>query len=85
MGRMQTVKTYGRDPGETLTRGTRIDAVTPQVLQKVFKQYFPADRSTVVTLVPTPSCLRQPPYLTTTTISFEPPLRPQLFFDRTRT
>ena len=53
LGRMQTVKTYGRDPGEILTRGTRIDAVTPQVLQEVFKKYFPADRSTVVTLVPT--------------------------------
>ena len=50
---MQTIKTYGRDPGEILTRGTRIDAVTPQVLQDVFKKYFPADRSTVVTLVPT--------------------------------
>ncbi len=52
LGRLQTIKTYGRDPGEILTRGTRIDAVTPQVLQEVFKQYFPADRSTVVTLMP---------------------------------
>jgi predicted Zn-dependent peptidase len=50
---MQTVKTYNRDPGEILTRLQRIDAVTPQVLQGVFKQYFPAERSTVVTLVPT--------------------------------
>ena len=55
LARMQTVKTYNRDPGEILTRLTRIDAVTPQVLQDVFKRYFPADRSTVVTLVPTPS------------------------------
>ena len=55
LGRMQTVKTYNRDPGEILTRVQRIEAVTPQVLQDVFKQYFPADRSTVVTLVPTPS------------------------------
>ena len=53
LGRLQTIKTYKRDPGEILTRGTRIDAVTPQVLQDVFKQYFPADRSTVVTLMPT--------------------------------
>ena len=36
-----------------MTRPARIDALTPQVLQDVFKQYFPADRSTVVTLVPT--------------------------------
>jgi zinc protease len=53
LGRLQTIKTYNRDPGEILTRGKRIDAVTPQVLQDVFKQYFPAERSTVVTLVPT--------------------------------
>ena len=52
LGRMQSVKTFGRDPGEILTRATRIDAVTPQVLQDVFKKYFPTDRSTVVTLVP---------------------------------
>jgi zinc protease len=53
LGRMQTVKTYNRDPGEILTRARRIDAVTPQVLREVFKQYFPAERSTVVTLLPT--------------------------------
>jgi zinc protease len=52
LGRLQTIKTYNRDPGEILTRAKRIDAVTPQVLQDVFKQYFPADRSTVVTLMP---------------------------------
>ena len=45
----------GRDPGDILTRNKRIDAVTPQVLQEVFKKYFPADRSTVVTLVPAPT------------------------------
>jgi len=54
LGRLQTIRTFGRDPGEILTRGTRIDAVTPQALQDVFKKYFPADRSTVVTLVPAP-------------------------------
>jgi zinc protease len=52
LGRMQTIKTYNRDPGEILTRVKRIEAVTPQVLQEVFKQYFPAERSTVVTLMP---------------------------------
>ncbi len=55
LGRLQTVKMYDRDPGEILTRNQRIDAITPQVLQDVFKQYFPADRSTVVTLVPSPA------------------------------
>ncbi|MGH9143807.1 MAG: M16 family metallopeptidase, partial [Vicinamibacterales bacterium] len=55
LGRLQTIKTYDRDPGEILTRDTRIDAVTPKTLQDVFKQYFPADRSTTVTLTPTPT------------------------------
>jgi zinc protease len=55
LGRLQTVKMYDRDPGEILTRNKRIDAITPQVLQEVFKTYFPADRSTVVTLVPAPT------------------------------
>jgi len=52
LGRLQSVHLLGRDPGEILTRNERIDAVTPKVLQDVFKQYFPSDRSTVVTLVP---------------------------------
>jgi zinc protease len=55
LGRLQTIKTYNRDVGEILTRGARIDAVTPKVLQDVFRQYFPADRSTTVTLIPTPT------------------------------
>jgi zinc protease len=52
LGRLQTVQTYNRDPGEILSRPKRIDAVTPQVLQETFKKYFPTDRMTVVTLVP---------------------------------
>jgi len=55
LGRLQSIKMFDRDPGEILTRGKRIDAVTPQVLQEVFRKYFPADRSTVVTLVPAPA------------------------------
>ena len=61
LGRLQTINTLDRNPGEILTRGTRIDAVTPQVLQDVFKQYFPADRSTIVTL-----CRRRPLIATST-------------------
>jgi len=52
LGRLQTIQTYNRDPGEILSRPKRIDAVTPQVLQETFKKYFPSDRMTVVTLVP---------------------------------
>ncbi|HKB12151.1 MAG TPA: insulinase family protein, partial [Vicinamibacterales bacterium] len=53
LGRLQTIQTYNRDPGEILSRPRRIDAVTPQVLQETFKKYFPTDRMTIVTLVPT--------------------------------
>jgi zinc protease len=52
MGRLQGVHTFGRDPKEILTRGARIDAVTPRTLQEVFRKDFPIERYTVVTLVP---------------------------------
>jgi zinc protease len=52
LGRLESVHMLGRDPNEILTRTERIDAITPQVLRDVFNKYFPADRSTVVTLVP---------------------------------
>ncbi|HEX7139038.1 MAG TPA: insulinase family protein, partial [Vicinamibacterales bacterium] len=52
LARLETIHMFDRDPHEILTRGQRIDSVTPQVLQDVFKKYFPADRSTIVTLVP---------------------------------
>jgi predicted Zn-dependent peptidase len=52
LGRLESVTTFGRDPGEIITRNARIDAITPQVLQDAFKRFFPLDRSTVGTLVP---------------------------------
>jgi zinc protease len=52
LGRLQTINMLGRNPSEILTRTQRIDAVTPQILQGVFKRYFPADRMTIVTLLP---------------------------------
>ena len=55
LGRLGSVHMMGRDPGEILTRNQRIDSETPQVLQQVFKQYFPQDRSTVITLMPGPA------------------------------
>src|SRR6516162_5889309 len=55
LSRLETIQLYDRDPHEIVSRNQRIDAVTPQVLQDVFKKYFPADRSTVVTLVPAPA------------------------------
>jgi len=50
--RLESVHMFDRDPGEILTRAKRIDAVTRETLQDAFKKYFPADRSTVVTLFP---------------------------------
>jgi zinc protease len=50
--RLQTITMLGGNPAEIVTRATRIDGVTPQALQDVFKKYFPENRSTIVTLVP---------------------------------
>ncbi len=52
MGRLQSVTLLGLNPSDILTRQARIDAVTPKSVQAVFQKYFPADRSTIVTLVP---------------------------------
>jgi zinc protease len=52
LGRLQSAKLLGRDPLLILSRLQRIDAVTPAVLHETFKKYFPADRYTVVTLLP---------------------------------
>jgi zinc protease len=52
LGRLQSVHLFGRDPGEILTRSARIDALTPALLRETFRQYFPFERYTVVTLVP---------------------------------
>ena len=50
--RLQTVHLLGGNPGDIITRASRIDSVTPALVQDVFKKYFPLDRYTVVTLVP---------------------------------
>jgi zinc protease len=52
MGRLQSVHLFGRDPKEIMTRPVRIDAVTPKTVQDAFRTYFPMERYTVVTLVP---------------------------------
>src|SRR5215467_2323680 len=52
MGRLQSIRTFDRDPNEILTRGARIKAVTPKTLQNVFQKAFPIDRYTIVTLMP---------------------------------
>jgi zinc protease len=52
LGRLQSARLLGRDPMLILSRLQRIDAVTPAILHETFKKYFPADRYTIVTLVP---------------------------------
>lgn len=54
LGRFQAVQMWGQDPSMIAHRLDRINALTPAVVQDAFKKYFPADRSTVVTLVPAP-------------------------------
>src|SRR5438552_371743 len=53
--RLDSAHLLGTDPADILRRNDRLDAVTPQALQDVFKRYFPFDRSTIVTLVPAQS------------------------------
>jgi zinc protease len=51
--RLQASRMLGRDPVvHVLERDKRIDAVTAALLKQTFVQYFPAERYTVVTLVP---------------------------------
>ena len=52
MRRMQTVHMLEGDPADIANRLDRIQAVTPDSLQEIFRKYFPLDRYTVVTLVP---------------------------------
>jgi zinc protease len=52
LGRLQSAKLLGRDPNLILTREQRIDAISRENIHEMFKKYFPADRYTVVTLVP---------------------------------
>jgi predicted Zn-dependent peptidase len=50
--RLASVHMLGQDPAEILRRPERIDAVTPELVQSVFRRYFPMDRFTAVTMVP---------------------------------
>ncbi len=52
LGRLQSAKLLDRDPLLILKREERIAALTRENIQAVFKQYFPLDRYTVVTLLP---------------------------------
>jgi zinc protease len=59
LGRLQTITTYNRKPSEIITRNDRINAITPAVLQEAFRTYFPLNRTTTVTLLPSTATKEQ--------------------------
>ena len=52
LARFQAVNLWGQDPTIIARRVERINALTPAMVQDAFKKYFPADRRTIVTLLP---------------------------------
>lgn len=52
LSRLQSLHLTGSDPHDIITRDARIQALTSAALRDAFRQYFPLDRYTVVTLVP---------------------------------
>jgi zinc protease len=55
LGRLEAARMYREDPAEILQDGDKIAAVTPESVQRMFREFFPSDRYTVVTLVPAPA------------------------------
>jgi zinc protease len=49
---LQAMHLLGRDPRRILQRIERADSLTPQNIHEMFKKYFPANRHTIVTLMP---------------------------------
>ena len=52
LARFQAVNMWKQDPVMIARRVERIETLTPAVVQEAFKKYFPADRRTVITLLP---------------------------------
>jgi zinc protease len=52
LARFQAVNLWKQDPLIIAKRVDRINTLTPAIIQEAFKKYFPADRRTVVTLMP---------------------------------
>jgi zinc protease len=51
-GSMQTIHMLGWDPVRISKRAERIELLTTENVRDTFRKYFPADRYTIVTLVP---------------------------------
>ena len=52
LGALQAAHLLGWDPASIATRAERTETLTPDNIHEAFRRYFPADRYTVVTLVP---------------------------------
>jgi len=52
LGSMQTVHLLGWEPGRILERVARAESLSVENVHDAFRRYFPADRYTVVTLLP---------------------------------
>ena len=52
LGRFQAVKMWNQDPAIIARRVDRINALTVASVKETFNKYFPAERMTVVTLMP---------------------------------
>ena len=52
LSRFKAVNLFGQDPAIIATRVDRINALTVASVKDAFNKYFPADRTTIVTLLP---------------------------------
>ena len=52
LGALQTAQMLGWDPVTIAHRTQRTDTLTPENIHDAFRKYFPADRYTVMTLMP---------------------------------
>jgi zinc protease len=52
LGSLQSMHVLGRDPRRILQRVERADSLTTANIHEMFKKYFPADRNTIITLMP---------------------------------
>jgi zinc protease len=55
LGSLQAMHQLGRDPRKILQRMERADSLTVENVHAAFRKYFPADRYTLVTLMPASS------------------------------
>jgi hypothetical protein len=52
LGSVLSMQVLGRAPGRFLQRVERADSLTTANIHEMFKKYFPANRHTIITLMP---------------------------------